>query len=1050
MINQFQVLAEQGMSTIMSSYEVQPREGDVRQSEAALEKRLIEQLVAQGYGNPKIHNEKQLIANLREQLERLNDYTFTDNEWDQFFKNEIAGDNMTIEDKTTLLQRRGRHVLELHRDNGELKNIMLINKDDILRNSLQVINQYVPEGGNYDNRYDVTILVNGLPMVHIELKVRGGSIKQAFNQINRYQRDSFWVGSALFDYVQIFVISNGSQTKYYSNTTRYAAEKENEKQKKVKKESNSFEFTSYWADAENKPIADLEDFTKTFLAKHTLLSVLVNYCVFTVDNILMVMRPYQIAATERILLRISQAINNKMQGTTRGGGFIWHTTGSGKTLTSFKTAQLAAKIDDVKKVLFVVDRQDLDYQTMKEYDKFEEGCANSNTNSGILLRQLNDLDPTNKIIITTIQKLSNLLRKQADIKVLNENIVMIFDECHRSQFGEMHEAITKRFKKYMIFGFTGTPIFAKNAPNRKMRFKTTAQLFGGELDADGEPTHALHTYTIIDAIRDKNVLPFRVDYISTIRKKGSAHEEKVWAIDTEEALHSDKRVENIVTYVREHFAQLTKKSERYVMNRVVNVEDVVRKGRKADEQKAKYGLRGFNAMFAADSVPMAIKYYEEFKRQQEGLPEDQRLKIATIFTFAANEEENEDWGIIEDENPEGTESLDPSSRDALKRAIDDYNKMFGTSYDTSSEKFQNYYKDISLRMKNKEIDLLIVVGMFLTGFDAQSLNTLWVDKNLKLHGLLQAYSRTNRILNSIKNCGNIVCFRNLEKATDESIALFGDKDAKGVVLMRPYADYYNGYTDDKGKHVEGYKEIAEMLVKEFPVMALSMIVGKELKHKFVRNYGFLMRTYNFLSSFDDFTPEQRILTEGQMQDYNSWYNDIHDEFKNEKKADKTNINDDLEFEMELMRWIQIDIDYILMLIKQYHDSNCEDVELVNKIRKAVKSSPDLRDKLELIDKFIETITPEKGDIYDDWDSFVLLQSQEELETIITEEGLKPEETRLFVHHAFEEGLLNTNGVEITTILPQMTRFSAGRAEKKATVIEKLNAYFEKFVHLINV
>lgn len=617
----------------------------------------------------------------------------------------------------------------------------MIDKANIHNNSLQVINQYVEEGGAHDTRYDVTILVNGLPLVHIELKRRGVPIKEAFNQIERYQRDSFWAGCGLYEYVQVFVISNGTNTKYYSNTTRNAHIKEqNGKRSKGKKTSNSFEFTSFWADGNNRVIADLVDFTKTFFAKHTILNILTKYCIFTSEQLLLVMRPYQIVATERILNRIEVSTNYKQTGTIKAGGYIWHTTGSGKTLTSFKTALLASKLPYIDKVLFVVDRKDLDYQTIKEYDRFEKGAANSNKNTAILQKQLED--DTSSIIVTTIQKLDVFIQKNKGHEVYDKHIVLIFDECHRSQFGDMHTRIVKYFKNYHIFGFTGTPIFALNAgTGSHPDLRTTEQAFGDKL----------HTYTIVDAINDGNVLPFRIDYINTVKKKDGMTDKQVAAINTEEVLEGHERVANIVSYIIDNFDTKTMRNAYYSL-----------KGQR---------VNGFNSMFAVSSIPMAKKYYLEFKKQLEEKNKD--LTIATIYSYAANEESYED-GILADESFD-TEALDKSSRDFLDSAIDDYNKIFKTNFDTSSKGFQDYYKDLSDRVKNREVDLLIVVNMFLTGFDATTLNTLWVDKNLKQHGLIQAYSRTNRILNSVKAYGNIVCFRDLKQETNDAIALLAIK-----------------------------------------------------------------------------------------------------------------------------------------------------------------------------------------------------------------------------------------------------------------------------------
>lgn len=1019
----FNIIVEQEHGTVMAHYEPLPREDNGYQSEVALEAAFIKQLVEQGYERVNIINEAQLIANLRKQMERLNKLTFSDKEWQQLFEQHIASPQMTIEDKTERIQRS--EIVNITRDDGSSQNVRLIDKKDIHNNHLQVLNQYVPEGGNFANRYDVTILVNGLPLVHCELKRRGVQLKEAFNQINRYERDSFWAGCGLYNYIQIFIISNGTETKYYSNTTRFAhVTAVNKVQSHIKTQSQSFEFTSYWADAENNPIIDIRDFTKTFLAKSALLNILTKYCVFTVDKNLLVMRPYQIAATERILLRIKQAYMNKWQGTTKAGGYIWHTTGSGKTLTSFKTAQIASTLPYIDKVLFVVDRKDLDYQTMKEYDNFEKGCANSNTSSNILQRQLNDTSDQKRIIITTIQKLSTLLKKKKEIKCAADNVVMIFDECHRSQFGDMHVMITKAFKNYYIFGFTGTPIFAKNAGVGKFAMlRTTEQAFGDQL----------HTYTIIDAIRDKNVLKFKVDYISTVKAKDDIADKKVWGIATDEAMMAEKRISNNVAYILEHFPQKTKQKERYKYKQNV--------------------LSGFNSILCVESIPMAIAYYKEFRKQMAELLPAQRLRMATIFTYAANEAEDV-MGGFGDEDPEGTGNLDASTRAFLEGAITDYNAMFGTKYNTSSEKFQNYYKDISLRMKNREIDLLIVVSMFLTGFDAKTLNTLWVDKNLKMHGLLQAYSRTNRILNSIKDCGNIVCFRNLEDATNESFALFGDKDAAGLVLMRPFKDYYYGYEDEKGKHVLGYKEIIEELLSQYALPINPLSISLDDKKAFVKLFGGVLKMQNLLSVFDEFTDDKVLVTPFDQQDYLTWYLNFHDEMVGNKPSnEKESIANDLVFEMELVNQIQIDIPYILQLVKQYHDKNCEDKEIIAKIQKAIGSSPDLRNKRDLIMDFIEKINPQKsGDIHGEWNEYINEQCRKELDTIIEEEHLSEKETKKFMDQAFDDGYVTTTGVAITKVLPPIPIFGGGAANretKKNTVLEKLQNFFSKFFGLFS-
>ncbi|HPR21033.1 MAG TPA: type I restriction endonuclease subunit R, partial [Proteiniphilum sp.] len=959
--------------------------------------------------------EKQLIHNLRRQLEQLNDYAFTDPEWEQFFNNRIANRNYDIEDKTTIIQED--HIQLLTRDDGTIKNIYLIDKDNIHNNRLQVINQYVDSDKDQANesdpgrahRYDVTILVNGLPLVHIELKRRGIDMKEAFNQINRYSRESFWVGSGLFEYVQLFVITNGTYTKYYSNTTRFShiKEQESSKPKKGKQSSHSYEFTSWWADANNRPITDLLDFTNTFFAKHAILNILTKYCVFTSEKLLLVMRPYQIVATERILGRINVSHNYKSFGTIKAGGYIWHTTGSGKTLTSFKTAQLASRLPFIDKVLFVVDRKDLDYQTMREYDKFEKGAANSNSSTAKLKKQLED--PTARIIITTIQKLSILVGKHKNHPVYGQPVVIIFDECHRSQFGEMHLAIKKSFKKYYLFGFTGTPIFAVNASRGgRIDLSTTEQAFGDKL----------HTYTIVDAINDKNVLPFRIEYIRTMREEENIKDVKVWDIDRERALASPERIKNVVTYIREHFDQKTKRNSFYKL-----------KDRR---------LAGFNSIFAVTSIDVAKKYYTEFKRQLEGLPGDQQLKVATIFSYAANEDVD---GILGDENPEDTTLLDQSSRDFLEAAMQDYNAMFKMNFDTSSDKFQGYYKDVSERVKNREIDLLIVVNMFLTGFDATTLNTLWVDKNLRLHGLLQAYSRTNRILNSVKTFGNIVCFRNLEDATNESIALFGDKDAGGIVLLRTFEEYYNGYKDGE-KVVKGYAELVDGLLDHFPVG--QMIIGEKNQKEFIRLYSAILKFRNILTTFDEFE-ERQILTERDVQDYHSMYINLYHEFRNKERGDSENINDDIVFEMELIKQVEINIDYILELIRQYHEGNSKDTEIIVKINKAVGSSLELRSKKDLIDQFISSLAP-SNDVDESWQSFVEKKKREELERIIAEENLNKEETFRYIESAFRDGYVQETGTAITRVLPPVSRFtpSGERSLKRETVLSKIKEFFQRF------
>lgn len=1030
----FNIVAQSSESTVVTEYKPQAKRSEAYQSEAQLEKEFIRLLEELGYEYLHIHKDTDLVANLRRQLSKLNGYEFTDGEWQRFFSEVLANPNLGIAEKTRLIQED--HVQVLKRDNGESKNITLIDKKNIHNNILQVINQYAVstgEGATHDNRYDVTILVNGLPMIHVELKRRGVPIREAFNQIDRYQRDSFWAASGLYEFVQIFVISNGTNTKYYSNTTRFNHIKDSKAQKvKKEKTSNSFEFTSYWADANNCIIPDLIDFTKTFFARHTILNILTRYCVYTSEGMLLVMRPYQIVATERILNRIEIANNYKKYGSVAGGGYIWHTTGSGKTLTSFKTAQLASRLDYIDKVLFVVDRKDLDYQTMKEYDRFEKGAANSNTSTAVLKRQLEDDGA--KIIITTIQKLATFIKKNAGHGVFDKRVVIIFDECHRSQFGDMHLAITRYFKKYHLFGFTGTPIFAANAGvSKKPTLRTTAQAFGDQL----------HAYTIVDAINDKNVLPFRVDYIKTMDMEEDIDDKEVWDINREKAYLSPERIRLVTEYILTHFDQKTYRGDKtYTYNVFQNIAEVASaSGRDAiEEVKRKQRISGFNSIFAVSSVDAAKLYYAEFKRQMEADP-TKKLRVAIIYSYGANEEETD--GILDEENPEDTSALDAGSREFLEAAIADYNAMFHTNYDTSSDKFQNYYKDVSLRMKNKELDLLIVVNMFLTGFDATTLNTLWVDKNLKMHGLIQAYSRTNRILNSIKTFGNIVCFRNLQKRTDDAISLFGDKEAGGIVLLRGYNDYYYGYTDDDQKEHPGYVDMIEELTTKFPLTD-ERITGEQNQKEFIMLFGAILRMRNLLSSFDEFAGHE-IISERDLQDYLGRYQDLRDEWKNRRPTgEKEDIIDDIVFEIELIKQIEINIDYILMLVKKYHDSHCDDKEVLITIQKAIDASPELRSKKALIENFIAGIN-DVTDVMVEWREYVAQEKERQLTEIIRDENLKENETRKFMEIAFRDGAVKTTGTDIDKLLPPMSRFGGGnRAEKKQGVIAKLLGFFERF------
>lgn len=1014
------LIAETDKYTVVGNYEPVKQNSLLYESEAALEKRFIALLCEQGYEYLDFHTEDELIANLRRRLEALNRITFTDGEWERFFKTKIADEREQALEKTRKIQEDYIQILE--RDDGTTKNIRLIDKQNIHNNSLQVINQYeaayaatTGQGGSVGGgvsrscRYDVTILVNGLPLVHVELKRRGVAIREAFNQIRRYGRDSFWGGSGLFNYVQLFVISNGTHTKYYSNTTRLRHLKDfrcavmrRGGLMGRKFTSNSFEFTSWWADAENRPIADLVDFAKTFFSKHVLLNILTRYCVFDMNETLLVMRPYQIAATERIISRLIVAKNHGWEGSTRGGGYVWHTTGSGKTLTSFKTAVLASKMEGVDKVLFVVDRSDLDYQTIKEYDRFQKGAANSNTSTAVLERQLGD--PNAKIIITTIQKLGVFVTRTAEHPVFKSRVVIVFDECHRSQFGELHRKITKAFRRYHIFGFTGTPIFAANAVGGD----TTPGTFGEQL----------HAYTIVDAIRDGNVLPFRISTVNTVKMKEGALDKKVAAIDTEEAMLDPRRVSAVVKYIIDNFDQKT--------------------------------YRRFNSILAVSSIPAAMRYYDEFKRQ--GLRPFNRtddgegsccggvsrsLKVATIFTYSANEDDVEDGFLDAGGDPS---QLPQQSRDFLEGAIADYNEMFGTNFDTSGERFQNYYRDLSQKVKTRQVDVLIVVNMFLTGFDATTLNTLWVDKNLRMHGLIQAFSRTNRILDSVKRFGNIVCFRDLQEATDEAIALFGDKGAKGVVLIRTFDEYMSGYTDDKGRHVKGYTELLAELAALFPLGR--PIVGEKAEKEFIALWGSILKVRNILSAFDEFNGRD-ILPVRDQQDYQSIYLDMYGKYRAHEKVEKESITDDIVFEMELVRQIDVNIDYILMLVEQYRRENGEDKELKGAIDKAIGSSLDLRSKRELIEAFIAEVNAD-GDIVEQWMAFVRERKRRDLAELVAAENLKGDEAAKFFEGALRDGVLKTTGTDIDQILPPLSRFGTVRQQTKERVIAALQVLFDRY------
>ncbi|AGM24839.1 type I restriction endonuclease subunit R [Spiroplasma chrysopicola] len=1031
-MSSFNIISESNDLTVVSQYISVIKKANSFQSEADLEKEFINLLQDQSYEFLSVHNGTDLRKNLRKQLELLNKYNFSDDEWENFFNHNLANQNDGIIEKTKIIQEDYRQVLI--RDDGSSKNINLLDKKNIHNNRLQVINQYEVKEGKYQNRYDVTILVNGFPLVHVELKRRGVAIKEAFNQINRYQKDSFWAETGLFQYVQIFVISNGTSTKYYSNTTRFNHINDINLPGKKTKTSHSFEFTSFWADANNKIIPDLIDFTKTFFSKRTLLNILTKYCVFTSENMLLVMRPYQIVATERILNRIEIATNYKKYGSRTAGGYIWHTTGSGKTLTSFKAARMASKISYIDKVLFVVDRKDLDYQTMREYDRFEEGAANSNTSTKILRKQLEDSN--SKIIITTIQKLSRFITKNKAHQTFDKHVVIIFDECHRSQFGEMNMAITKHFKKYYLFGFTGTPIFTVNAgASKNPALKTTEQVFGEKL----------HTYTIVDAINDNNVLPFRIDYNTTLASRDDIEDQEVRDIDREKVYSDPRRIKMVTEYILDHFNQKTYRTKKVFQHNVIsNVADVVNDKNCYNfmEKKVSINIDGFNSIFAVSSIEIAKLYYNEFKKQMQEKP-DQNLKVGLIYSYFANEEESN--GLLGEEDSQETTNLDQSSRDFLEGVIKDYNKMFSTNYDTSSDKFQNYYKDLSLRMKNKELDLLIVVNMFLTGFDATTLNTLWVDKNLKMHGLIQAFSRTNRILNSIKTFGNIVCFRNLQKQTDEAIALFGNKDASGIVLLKGFDDYYHGYTDHNGQKQKGYVEMIDELFEKYPLRE-SSIIGEQKQKEFITLFGAILRMRNLLTTYDKFEGNE-IITERDFQDYCGRYLDLKDQWSKHQAGEAEIINDDVVFEIELLKQVEINIDYILILVEKYHKSYSKDEEILISIYKAIDSSPQLRSKKELIRNFINGIN-DVQDIVSVWRRFIVKEKVTSLKKIIQAEKLKEDETKKFILDCFENGIVKTTGTNFNKILPPISRFGDGNYYKtRERVITEIQKYFDQFYGL---
>ncbi|ENM9335547.1 type I restriction endonuclease subunit R [Campylobacter upsaliensis] len=985
------LLAQNTTSTIAVEFTPSKRQNSSYQSEAQLEKELIATLQAQGYEYAKITDEKSLESNLRTKLEELNSTTLSDTEWRRFFAQVLSRANASIVEKSVLIQED--YIQPLERDNGSIINFKLIDKADIHKNSLQVINQYEATTPTRSHRYDVSILVNGLPLVHIELKRRGVSLKEAFNQINRYGRESFFSGSGLFEFVQIFVISNGTQSKYYSNTTRDLHIK-TKQGIKTTKTSNSFEFTSYFSDEKNTIIDDLIDFAKTFFARHTLLNILCHYCVLDVDRKLLVLRPYQIAACEKILQQIAISYHNKFYEKSNGqksGGYIWHTTGSGKTLTSFKTAQLVSKIQEIAKVLFVVDRKDLDYQTMREYDRFQKGAATGSKSTKELQSRLNSTDKNHKIIITTIQKLSRFIAQaEKDHTIFNEHIVMIFDECHRSQFGQMQKDITKAFKKLYLFGFTGTPIFAANA----LGYETTQRVFG----------ECLHRYTIIHAIRDHNVLPFRVDYHTTTKDTTQI---------TDEILLNPTRIEHITRYILEHFTTHTKRNAKsYNLN-------------------GKH-TKGFNALFATQSIPMAMRYYEEFKRQQAHLSQDEALKIGIIYSYAPNDE-------LEEENSEDTTALPKSQRDFLDAAISDYNAAFKCRFDSSADNFQNYYKDFSQRLRDKDLDLAIVVNMFLTGFDATTLNTLYVDKSLRYHGLLQAYSRTNRILNSVKSFGNIIAFRDLQKNTDDALALFSDENAKGIVFLRSLEEYLHGYTDEKGQKHKGYNELTKELTGTFPLENFRQATLKTSQKKhFLSLFGELLKLRNILEIFDDFSDS---LSDRDKQDYQSHYISTYEELRKDKD-EQENALDEVEFEVELLAQVEVSIEYILELIAKYHKDQATSYEPILKL---LDSSLSLRSKRELFLRFIDSLH-DQSNVAKDFSTYIKMCKDNALQDIINALNLDPKKTKNFMQDSFERGELRSYGKAFNEIYegPLFGDEANQTHTIRQQALQKLQAFFELF------
>ena len=1021
MARTIQTIAESNNFIVLDQYNKFVEEPNAGyQTEGSLEREFIRDLQAQGYEYLQgLNNHDALVKNLRAQLQRLNNVVFSDAEWRRFLEEYLDKSSDSLIEKTRKIH--DDYIYDFVFDDGHIHNIYLLDKRNLANNAVQVINQF-EQTGSYDNRYDVTILVNGLPLVHIELKKRGVAIREAFNQIHRYSKESFNKENSLFKYIQIFVISNGTDTRYFANTT--------------KRDKNSYDFTMNWATAKNTLIKDLKDFTATFLQKNTLLNVLVNYCVFDVSDTLLIMRPYQIAATERILWKIKSSYLAKSWSNRESGGYIWHTTGSGKTLTSFKASRLATELDFIDKVFFVVDRKDLDYQTMKEYQRFSPDSVNGSNSTLGLKRNIEKDD--NKIIVTTIQKLNNLMKSEENLPIYQKQVVFIFDEAHRSQFGEAQKNLKRKFKKFYQFGFTGTPIFPENA----LGAETTASVFGTEL----------HSYVITDAIRDDKVLKFKVDY-NDVRPQFKALEtekdpEKLTALEQKQAFLHPERIKEISQYLLNNFKQKT--------------------------HRLNATGKGFNAMFAVSSVEAAKRYYETLQNLQS--EQEKPLRIATIFSFAANEEQDA-IGDIPDETFEPT-ALNSTAKEFLTKAIDDYNHYFGTSYDVDSQSFQNYYRDLAKRVKNQEVDLLIVVGMFLTGFDAPTLNTLFVDKNLRYHGLMQAFSRTNRIYDTTKTFGNIVTFRDLEQNTIDAITLFGDKNTKNVVLEKSYDSYFNG--DDNQR---GYLEVVQELQNRFPNP--TEIETEQDKKEFVKLFGEYLRIENILQNYDEFAALQALqavdlndpiamekfkqvhyVNDEQIaemlkvptlpvraeQDYRSTYNDIRDWLRQRKEGnDKDNspINwDDVVFEVDLLKSQEINLDYILALIFEHHKKNQDKEVLIEEIRRTVRSSLGNRAKESLIVDFINQTNlddiPDKASLIDAFFLFAQNEQQKEAETLIQEENLNVDAAKRYISTSLKREYASENGTALNEVLPKMSPLNPQYLTKKQTIFQKIAAFVEKF------